>query len=1216
MAEQGTPKKIGKCTPLSLTKALQKAVPRAQKQRRLQYLQKLFAQENINKNPEDVSLVDFLQLHPKAAKDLQQKFNVRCVVVQKRSHRNRRDIRFLYDGSRAILQDDNGPLHYFLLDKNNRLKQHTINNPCGIPPLTGANKKKRRTQNQAPLWQLLGHSEHPPEATQDPQTTMELQTFLNKHTPPHARVRVHFVTVPTKEKTTEWYATPIDDSAPLLKTVHILAWTQDNYRLVYSKDSDLSWKRALKRGEKTKLQFASYQERLAQIKEKKLKQPDPCQVNCASSINLSHSGLNLAYNLGLIATTQDLSVTSSSLVQTHSSLYMFLDEKHHLRHITYCDKEETFSTQVTCFEDKDNETLNAYELGLEEGRRVKATDTMLAFWQRVMDRRQHWIKQRQQLLKSLTDCLDQILSQTKKSVISPFSRCKANLKKIIFHQPVYMYSDQDAHLHAIKYYLADFVYKTMKRPKGVTIRAQSDSTLTMLCIPGLTIMNLHTYFDTKSDADFFKLQECNPSATLVSHATKDLMRQPFPAQQHKSMAMHCKQTGKQCAQHILHYWSQFGQFLLAQFFFEVHGLINLSSASYLGFQCIWTAYAKQAGPMAQALEKCKPYHEYLLRQNSKGGFMFSIEDTLDQGDALWPAKENNTNRAQSIAEVDLVSAYGYAASHTHMPSGFCTGFQKADGKKMMKLDARARHKSFEFRAVYQKLHNLIHYDKLAIRSVYSNFSPLGVFCLGSYPIDLVVVTEEGRLILYQMDGQWTHGCPACANQPLYFANGQSWQEVREKTNQRDKDIMAWMMAINDATSWDPPMVQYKIVYDCHSAGYQPEALDYKFWHQPELAELVKGYKVTERLGNSPSLKKLQMVLAEASQATGTQHTFIAKATIHISNQNQEAKEGPLVAYQEREGKYTKQTLAYSGTVVLTRDYYEWLQTSFDQILMENIDWVLFYKTEPIFNQLYNNLTTLRSTTTDPVLVCFIKRMINLSCGFFGAHTSEQNKSTYRLVDRSPADYLFFRHQINLDHTMDLGEKSYVVLETKLWPKISTHQKPSTSAIPMFLSIVEYGKLRLVQILHFIQQHVDPSKFRLLYSNIDNLVFALADADTLEEAIRPQLAHRFQAQKDRFFVAHPTHKTPGMAALEWIRNYSSGWKFISIRTQHYCLVVSQPECQGNLHKTSGWNKLSSQEAYNLSKQMLSGNSVQLMQTRRTDKKSNMDTHQVEFLYNPK
>ena len=79
-----------------------------------------------------------------------------------------------------------------------------------------------------------------------------------------------------------------------------------------------------------------------------------------------------------------------------------------------------------------------------------------------------------------------------------------------------------------------------------------------------------------------------------------------------------------CAKHILDYWSKFGQFLLAQFFLEVHGLVNLPSASYLAFQCVWTAYAKAAGPLAQALEKCKAHHEALLRQESRGGFMFCL----------------------------------------------------------------------------------------------------------------------------------------------------------------------------------------------------------------------------------------------------------------------------------------------------------------------------------------------------------------------------------------------------------------------------------------------------------------------------------------------------------------------------------------------------------------------------------------------------------------
>ena len=169
---------------------------------------------------------------------------------------------------------------------------------------------------------------------------------------------------------------------------------------------------------------------------------------------------------------------------------------------------------------------------------------------------------------------------------------------------------------------------------------------------------------------------------------------------------------------------------------------------------------------------------------------------------------------------------------------------------------------------------------------------------------------------------------------------------------------------------------------------------------------------------------------------------------------------------------------------------------------------------------------------------------------------------------------------------------------------------------MFVAIVEYGKLRLVQILHFLQQHVDPSRFRLLYSNIDNLVYALGDADTLEEALKPQYRASFFIHKDQFLAgvkAGVVVKTPGMAALEWIRNTSCGWKFISIRTQHYCLVVSNAKEGGNLHKTSGWTNVSSQEAYNLALKMLRGNPVSLVQTRRVNKKCNMDTRQVTFNY---
>ena len=197
---------------------------------------------------------------------------------------------------------------------------------------------------------------------------------------------------------------------------------------------------------------------------------------------------------------------------------------------------------------------------------------MLEFWAKVWDQRQHMMEQRQKLLDPLMERLKPVLSQTSTTpIISPYSRCWANLKKIMSHQRVYMFSNQDSHLHSVKFYLTDFVYQTFKKCRGVTVKASSDSTLTMLCIPGMTVVNLHTYFDSKSDADFFSKpfdsNGYNPSATVVSHTNKHLERQSCAIGKPTSLLVHCKKTGQQCAKHILEYWAHFGHFLLNTFFF-------------------------------------------------------------------------------------------------------------------------------------------------------------------------------------------------------------------------------------------------------------------------------------------------------------------------------------------------------------------------------------------------------------------------------------------------------------------------------------------------------------------------------------------------------------------------------------------------------------------------------------------------------------------------
>jgi len=385
-------------------------------------------------------------------------------------------------------------------------------------------------------------------------------------------------------------------------------------------------------------------------------------------------------------------------------------------------------------------------------------------------------------------------------------------------------------------------------------------------------------------------------------------------------------------------------------------------------------------------------------------------------------------------------------------------------------------------------------------------------------------------------------------------------------------------------------------------------LENAFQTIPDLVSLVKGYRITDACDKTISLSRLEDLL---STHTDANYTFFAYAHVNLDLLPHE--QAPFITYETRENKYAKQMLSTQGQVVLTRNYYQWLKQTFgSRIHVDSIDWIIFYATEPCWNVLYTRLTQLRSSTTDQVLMSYLKRMINLGCGFFGARTSQKDKCSYRLVNALPASYAFYLHRPDINYTMDIGSNAYFLLETKARPKLVQTLKATNTALPMFLTVIEYGKLRLVQIMHFIQQHVYPHHFKLLYSNVDNMVYALANADSLEEAVRPDALTNFNQQKQLFMALDGT-KQPGLAKLEWIRNGHSQWKFISLRTQHYCVVLSEQEHQANLHKTAGWSGLSSWEAYTSSKKILEGQRLCIIQNRRINKIANLNTRPVEFMY---
>ncbi len=92
----------------------------------------------------------------------------------------------------------------------------------------------------------------------------------------------------------------------------------------------------------------------------------------------------------------------------------------------------------------------------------------------------------------------------------------------------------------------------------------------------------------------------------------------------------------------------------------------------------------------------KNHYTQMLRSAAQGGFMCSAQKLME-------AK----GKVRSIMEYDLLSAYGFSASHVLMPSGYCTGFLCLESggtgetlPLLEKADLVKRHKTFEFKAVY------------------------------------------------------------------------------------------------------------------------------------------------------------------------------------------------------------------------------------------------------------------------------------------------------------------------------------------------------------------------------------------------------------------------------------------------------------------------------------------------------------------------------------
>ena len=766
-----------------------------------------------------------------------------------------------------------------------------------------------------------------------------------------------------------------------------------------------------------------------------------------------------------------------------------------------------------------------------------------------------------------TNCLAQLMDLMErkfaKTLSSKHSACLAQLKKFCSKTRIVVYSDQDNILHAFKNPFVCFAQEKKKKYlRGVTLKTDAQNTVVSLSCSFMQIDNV---------APFFGGQEF-----------MSVVPDWLPPVHIYQVSPDYKARGGVLA-HMLHILFQtFCQFIFNKYSIDLHTW-PLPSLTSLSFQAVWLKYAVLGGPFLHAPQKTKPFYEGLMRGLSKGGFSWSAVEHVKSGDIL----NSPAEIAKSICEYDICSSYGYAASQMKCPGGFCIGYVN-EGGKLQRMDG-FRHKGFEFQATFKFIHDVYQVGG-KITAVYSNYHALGILYLGKYPVDLCVITKNLGNFIVQFDHMYTHGCMQGCRGLLRYASNKGRSQMEEKTHLRDQAIQQWVDQVNLVEK----SYAYTVVSECHTPGYSAKELAKVFSPGQPLHFLAEPYLSLSH-ANTFSLDQLDQLPDNL--------TYILFCQGHVQPT---VGPPPLFVWKETGQDFSHTTLGKN--VMLSRLHYEYLRQEHN-FQLDSVDAVLFYKTDKILPRVFQQLTKDRyESSHSPSQVSVIKCLINYACGYFGYNPKKKKGIQKKmLVTGFNPKYPF--QQYLFEHAGDFKQQTCFVT-TKMSAESKTarsqYVKVSNSALPIFCTIIDMGKLRLAQCFNFIGRVARPGSVKFLYTHIDNLILACSETH-LEQAVAPDQTLYYQTHGASFFGRQGQPPLPGQLKLEF--NLSSDcWKFATPRPCFYGLVNDQ---EAGVSKTCSFNNVTHLQAYLYALQMLEGTSVKLTQERRVNKLTNTLTKIVPF-----
>jgi hypothetical protein len=871
-------------------------------------------------------------------------------------------------------------------------------------------------------------------------------------------------------------------------------------------------------------------------------EPSITQANRSSAVSVKLLGLNLAFDLACTSLEQ-LKKLSFELGKCAAAMWMEYDSSFNARYVTVSALNHFYQTEIID-ETSWNKVFNLL---------FKIRDTVA--------------QQKQKVLNPLLTHLNSV----DQSVNSPYSTCVKQLTHTIQHLDVVLFSNDDTCIHAIKFQFATFLKEADKKCKSIYLNTNAKNTLTMLKTTQMTFTNLNIYFS--QDAVF----NSNLPTPVIYNHIKLLKNQPKTKL--STVLSLCKQRGKEIAPQLQSCFTTIGQFFINHFELDIFSL-HLQSLSILAFIAVWSKYARIAGIFHQGLEKTKAAYEVIFRNFSRGGYSFSCKDVLDCGKPIFG---NEGENASTLMGLDIISSYGYAGSQIQTPTGFCNAYFENPLGTLQLAEPFARHFSFEFLSVYYTLF-LLSQSGLEIKTVYSNFHTSGLFYLKKYPIDLVVISVNGDIAMYQFDGSYAHGCREGCRLANSFVRGRQRHELEKETDKRDAVINLWVKETNERGKIK---ASYHVISECHSDNYKLKTLKSQFFSNPVLANIIKGYPTAKTLSKDD-------VLFSSSDQT---FLIILQGFIPQSN----SCNLPLMIKNDDQ-IWSRSSKTDQTPILLSKDYLCWLTTHFN-FQVTKIHSVFFYKRCAVLNDIFSQLTLLRMDANVAGSVKqLVKNVINFSAGYFGLNQKKNAKKTCRLVSTLSGSNWLQKNVVQYLGTF---------LHTNYWivSNFRKTKKPcnmSIAPIPIFVFIVEFGKKRLAEILCFFDKYLLPTKYRHLYSNVDNVLFALSTS-SIDEAVNPQLKEKYHQDKQKFFDS----SLAGHLKFELTFSPDQEWKFVSAMVMNYCIKTKDSD--QTTYKCP-YNNITGEQVFENSLLLLKKTKFEIVQERRVNKIANKDVKTITFQYN--